>query len=1075
MATPIPEGHCTTVLLVDDHPLMRQGLRTLLESAADFAVVGEAADGEEALDQVRALLPDIVVMDITMPNLNGIEATRRILAEVPGTRVVALSIHAEKRFVDDMLTAGAAAYVLKDSVPEELVRAIHAVLKGESFLSAPILASVVAGNHTSTDEPATAASEETAETALMSAEPVLQTKLHAPVLPLDLVPRRNLIERLEAERARPLTLVSAPAGYGKSLLTSSWLERCDWPGAWLSLDEDDSELRQFLVYFVAAVRSLFPQACEDSLELAMTSELPRVPHLAAVLSNELDALEQPFILVLDDYHRISVMSPVHDLLKQLLVRPPIPLHLAILSRRDPPLPLVTLRARGQVTEVRTEELRFSKPETRLLIENTLGFTATDELLAKLDDEMEGWVVGLQLMSLASHRSEDPGGLLMQLHGGIQQIQEFIAHEVIDRQPHGLRDWLLKSAILDRFCAQLCDAVCATGEDAETPPLEGGRFIELLHEKNLFVISMGTQGEWFRYHHLFQASLLRELTRRLAADEIAELHRRASDWFEQRGLIDEAIRHALKAGDTIRAAEIVERHRVGILDSDKWYILEKWLAQLPEAVVQQRVELLLARVWIHFLHFRFEAVPQILDQIKTLLGSDTGRDALRAEVSFMRGYITMFLGEGAASLREIEKALKQLPASFHEARAQSEIIFALSSQMIGRKEQALQGLDRLLGTYRLPDDLRKTRLLVTYVFIHLIAGDLGAAELSNRRLKQVADSGHYAYAVAWCDYLQGNIHLQRNELDAAVLFLGRSVSQRYIHHKRAALDSFAGLAYAYQVLGRSDDAKATLRLLREYVAALDDPQLWALADAVETRLAFMQGRPEPAVGWVRSNQPPAPEAMLWWLEIPSLIRCRALIAEGSPTSLAAAQARLREYAELNQTHHNPAQLIGILALQALAYELQGQVENALAGLEQALTLAQPGRWVWPFVELGPAMAELLERFADQTGRTEFLRHVLDQFQVIQAQPASAAARKTQSRAASVAWTREPLTKRELDILELVANRLQNKEIASRLFVSPETVKTHLKHLYQKLGVSNRRDAAAKAAEILRPTVTDTRPG
>ncbi|MGB5831610.1 MAG: LuxR C-terminal-related transcriptional regulator [Thiohalocapsa sp.] len=496
-------------------------------------------------------------------------------------------------------------------------------------------------------------------------------------------------------------------------------------------------------------------------------------------------------------------------------------------------------------------------------------------------------------------------------------------------------------------------------------------------------------------------------------------------------------------------------------------------------MQQRVELLLARVWIHFLHFRFEAVPQILDQIEYLIGPDTnqhtgkdtgvhtGRDALHGEVALMRGYIAMFLGDSARSLREIEKALKQLPTSLEEARAQGEIIFALSTQMIGRKEQALKGLDRLLGTYRSPNDLRKTRLLVTYVFIYLIAGDLGAADQTNQRLKQVSESARYAYAVAWCDYLQGNIHLHRNELDAAVGLLERPVAQRDVHHKRAALDAFAGLICAYQALGRSNDAEATQRLLRDYVAGLDDPQFWALADAVETRLTIMQGRPEPAVGWVGSNQPPATEAMLWWLEIPSLTRCRALIADGSSTSLAAAQTQLRERAAqtqlreraaLNEAHHNPGQLIGIRALQALAHEQQGQTEDALAALEQALTLAQPGRWVWPFVELGPAMVALLQRLG--TGRKD--RSYIDELLAAFPQPVlpGKASRPVDDvRGAEIA---EHLTIREEQILELLAERLRDKEIADRLCISPGTVNSHLKRIYRKLGVGSRRDAAHKAA-------------
>ena len=131
------------VLLVDDHALIRSGLRTLLEDEKGLRVVGEAEDGRKALEMVRKLSPDVVVMDITMPNLDGIEATRGILTESPETKVIALSIHGGKRFVENMLQAGAAGYVLKDSVPEELVDAVRTVLRGEKYLSASVTGLVI--------------------------------------------------------------------------------------------------------------------------------------------------------------------------------------------------------------------------------------------------------------------------------------------------------------------------------------------------------------------------------------------------------------------------------------------------------------------------------------------------------------------------------------------------------------------------------------------------------------------------------------------------------------------------------------------------------------------------------------------------------------------------------------------------------------------------------------------------------------------------------------------------------------------------------------------------------------------
>lgn len=151
--------------------------------------------------------------------------------------------------------------------------------------------------------------------------PVLRTKLYTPAQPVDLVPRADLLARLDAGRTRPLTLVSAPAGYGKSVLISSWLAHSDWTSAWLSLDTGDGALRWFLSYFVSAVQTVVPTACESSQNLTTSRELPSVNAIAATLINELDALAQPLILVLDDYHRIDIKSPVHELLQLLLARP----------------------------------------------------------------------------------------------------------------------------------------------------------------------------------------------------------------------------------------------------------------------------------------------------------------------------------------------------------------------------------------------------------------------------------------------------------------------------------------------------------------------------------------------------------------------------------------------------------------------------------------------------------------------------------------------------------------------------------------------------------------------------------
>ena len=626
------------ILLVDDHALLRKGLAALLNAEADIRVVGEAGDGEEAIAQVRALQPDVVIMDISMPGLSGIDATRQICADSPDSKVIALSIHSGRRFVDDMLDAGAAGYLLKESAPEELVQGIHAVMRGEMYLSSAITATLVSAYLDGMAAEGAAAGPD-------AAAGILRTKLHRPPLPQDLVPRTRLLERLDNGRVRPLTLVSAPAGYGKSMLVSSWLEKADWPNAWLSLDEADSDFRQFLGYFVAAVKSIFADACEQSAAICSAPALPAAGVIAVTLANELDALEKPFLLVLDDYHRIHASSPVNDLLDRLLARPPLPLHLVIVCRRDPPLNLVKLRAQGQLNELRMRELRFSREDTRAMLRQQVKQDLSDKAIASLEREVEGWAVGLHMVILALSRVEDPERFLRRVSGGVAQAQDYLVREVIDNQPAALRDWLLKSAILERFCAPLCDAVCGQGSTAASTEMAGAGFIGALRDSNLFIIALDAQGEWFRFHHLFQHLLQQQLEKQSTPKAIVQLHLRAGEWFEAKGLIDEALNHALAAEDFGRAAQIVERNRRQVLDTDRWFDLEKWFARLPESLVQQRVDLLMAQVWILFLRFRFEAVPPILDRAEALLGDTADHGALRGEISLMRGYLLFFLGEG----------------------------------------------------------------------------------------------------------------------------------------------------------------------------------------------------------------------------------------------------------------------------------------------------------------------------------------------------------------------------------------------------------------------------------------------
>jgi LuxR family transcriptional regulator, maltose regulon positive regulatory protein len=1054
----------TTILIVDDHPLFRKGLHLIFEEEQDMRVVGEAGDGQEAIERVRELSPDVVVMDISMPNLNGMEATRRILMESPDTKIVALSIHDGKRFVKDMLSAGAAGYILKDSVPEELTNGIRKVMRGEVYLSSVITGVVVSeyvsllsGDREAEKDPATL-QEVNADSAIS----IVKTKLYQPPCPEEHVHRAHSTDKLDRNRSRPLILVSAPAGYGKTTLVTCWLESCERLSAWLSVDENDSDLRQFMSYFVAALQTLFPEKISDTAALVWAPRLPPIPILADTLLNELDRIEQDFIMVLDDVHNIREKS-VYDFLDYLLRHPPRSMQLVMVGRRDPAIPIATLRANSLMTEVRMRDLQFNADEAAEFLQKAIGRHIEKSTAEAVMEKAEGWVTGLRLAALAMRGQDGNDRKMLELKGTTHYVMDYLVGEVLDNQPPGIRHCLLSTSILNRFSAPLCEVLFQTDKTSATRGIDGEEFINWLQSENIFVVSLDTENRWFRYHHLFQDLLQSQLKRRLRFEEISTLHSLASEWFEGRGLIDEALEFGLAAGDVEQAAKLVERHRQFALDHNQWFSLEKWLTLLPETVVQERTELLMARAWVYLFHFRFDAIFPLLDRVESLLDQDSAQKPLRGEIALMRGYVLYFLGDGASSLKYIEKALEQIPSSFYEARAQSEVIFALANQMQGRKERALRGLDDLIVHYDSLNMLQRSRLLVTYVYVHLTAGDLAKAGVSNRKLLNVATESRSAYVEGWVAYLQGLIHLHKNELEAAVEFLRRSVAQRFVYHKKAAADAITALMLAYQALGRPDEVRETQQLLREYVASLDDPLFWTLVASSEVRLGLMQGRSEPAVRWLEQGASPDDPTMLWWLDLPSITYCRALITVGSPARLDEAEERLRALTELAEGHHNTVHLIEILSLRAVALQKRGKAEEALTVLKRALTLARPGGFVFGFLEFGPPLADLLNRLVKKNVLVDYIGEILSACRNVETGTGQDVSDDQSVQRSSISNQAlvEPLTNRELEVIDLLAQRMSNKEIAAKLFISPETVKRHTINIYQKLGVNSRREAVDKA--------------
>ncbi len=898
-----------------------------------------------------------------------------------------------------------------------------------------------------------------------STTPLLRTKLTRLEMATDLVPRSRLQELLQSHPERSCTLVSAPAGYGKSTLVSSWLDASEVRVSWLSLDEQDDDARRFFSYLIAAVRTIDGGSCRSTEEVLEAHDLPPAAVLASYLNMDLETLGEPIILVLDDYHRIHNQT-IHDVINRLLEHPPRLLHLVLVTRHDPPFPLGRMRARSDVVEIREEDLRFNLEETRAAIQKIAGVEITDETLNHLHTELEGWIVGLRLVCLALRHQADGEGYLRALRGGTRTIQEYLLEEVLGRQSAAFQRCLMSTSILNRFCAPLCEALCGDGTgtgalDAVTEGgIEGEAFLRDLERANLFAIRLDESGRWMRYHHQFQQLLQWQLQSQRTPEEIAALHDRASQWFEDEGLLDEALEHAVRIGNFDRAARLIEKHRVDMLNDDRWYVLERWLERLPDSIRRQRPDLLLVEAWSAYERFQFDRLASALERIDSLLDGEAPAPSVSGEYLLLRGELHYWAGEGEAARRYFESARKELPERHGLVRGLLELQYGLALCMDGEKERALEILSELAQEVGTPEGIYLSRLVAGLYFIHQLSASPFPARIEATRLRVVAQRSNIVYTEAWSSYMEACTHLHANEPGQAQTHFTDAVRRRYILHSRAAVDALAGLALAQQLLQQEGQATETLEMLQNFALELSDGQYLAVAHSCRARLALLRQDVASAFEWARSVEAvSAPAELFMWLEVPVITQARVLIAEGSAASVDRALDLLSEVGQQSEACCFVNQTIEATTLQALALQSQGRRDQALERLAQALDLAEPGGWARPFVEAGPPMAELLAEFSE--GEKE--RAFVQELRLVLQQPATTVVTPAGKQTVNQELI-EPLTNRQLDVLELLADRLYDKEIAKALSISVDTVKTHLKHIYAKLEVSNRREAVGRAEEL-----------
>jgi LuxR family maltose regulon positive regulatory protein len=902
---------------------------------------------------------------------------------------------------------------------------------------------------------------------------LLQTKLHRPRLPKDLVERTRLVEQLNHDIDLPLILVCAPAGFGKTTLVSTWLEGITGetgeklPSAWLSLDEQDSDLNLFLRYFIAALRTIFAQACEETQVLLQARQQPPEAVLYATLSNELEKLPKEAILVLDDYHTIHG-TEVHKLLGELVRHLPRPLHLVLISRTNPPIQLSNLRARGRLGEIRTRDLRFTPDETSAYLSKTQFALMSHRVLPMLEERFEGWPAGLHLAALSLRSADSQESVLAALSRENASITGYLVDEVLAHQVPAIHAFLLKTSILDRFSATLCEAVIG-----EIDPAWNARLcLEWIERSELFIIPLDDQREWYRYHHLFQELLQRRSSAELGADQVKVLHRRASTWFEEQGLLDEALHHALVAGDIVLAARQMGAGLSEVLNREDRPTLERWLHLLPEEMIQQQPGLLVIKLWVLEFTWRLNLQAQVLQQVEKLLDAGAGASLPANELQILRGQILVvkaqhayFSNQAAQSIDLCRQALTFLPASWAFVRGGAMLFLSLSMQSIGQTQEVERLLLDEYGSYGDKSDAYALLLLRSLAFNYLNSGQLE----QTRQIAQVLLQGAIRHKVAiqknWGDWFLGLVSYHRNEIETAAQHFTHIIENRYTAQISTYRDAVAGLALIRQIKGENTEALQMLDSISQFdleQRGSEDNRTRSL----RARVQLLQGDLEGASNWVKTFSDLPPDVPLIWLEEPQVTRARILLARGTNSDLRSAQQILDVLEEIAERTHTTRYEIEILALRALALEALGDTDKASATLKKAIDLAQPGGFIRVFADLGKPMQAMLRRLEQQGHSMDMVQRILAAFLEddlsLVSDKSPAQPRRQQPPGAFVLV--EPLTPRELEVLNLLRGPASIKEIALKLNISYATAKRHTINLYAKLGANQRWEAVAKAEEF-----------
>lgn len=899
---------------------------------------------------------------------------------------------------------------------------------------------------------------------------ILATKLYVPIPRPNIVMRPRLIEQMNKGLHRKLTLISASAGFGKTTLVSEWIAICGRPVAWLSLDEGDNDPARFLTYLIAALQSIVSNIGAEALRMVQSAQLPPLESILTILLNEIGAIPDNFILVLDDYHVIEDKE-VGKALTFLLEHLPPQIHLVITTREDPSLPLARLRARDQLTELRAADLRFTQAEAAVFLNQIMGLSLSEGDIATLETRTEGWIAGLQLAAISMQGHKDTSNFIKSFTGSHHFVLDYLVEEVLHQQPERVQDFLLCTSILDRMSGPLCDAMLLDSSAS------GRETLEQLEHNNLFINSLDNERSWYRYHHLFGGLLRQRLGQNRTPEEIAGYHLRASEWYEKNDDPTQAFHHAVSAGDFNRAAMLAERHWLGMNESFQNTAWLGWVDQLPEEVIRSRPVLCVQMAWsfmdngdVNASESRLQDAEHVLDgpPEKIVFVEDAQFRSVRARIAFARAYNAQALGNASATMKFAEQALQLTPDENDYLHAQTNAILTSAYWANGDLDAACKSMSAWIENSQKAGN-----------FLFAIASASGKADILNEQghLREALRTYQHSMQLASEHEAVSQSVIAHHYLGMAMLYHEMKDDESAAQYFQKSLE-MGPYSFLHDWTYRKYLAQARIKEsegdLDSALDLLEDAKLFYVrslipntqpVDAIQVRIYLKQGRLPRAEEWVRERGLSAKDDLGYLREFEHITLARVLVAEYQSNRekqiILEGLHLLERLLAAAENQNRMGSALQILMVTALAHHAAGSTPQAFASLERSLRLAQPEGYFRTFVDEGEPMRVLLSAF--QTWIEKQPRSQYQELRGYTGKLLSAFAQPTGT-AKPASGVVEALSPRELDVLRLIAQGLSNNEISQKLFLALNTVKGHNRIIFDKLQVQNRTEAVARAREL-----------